>query len=199
MNFNFFFLIDIDIDNHLIFMRQVIFLQNLHIDIIETFLFEVFLYQQFCTVYQVGRNLISLYQSQLKLKIFPLRFLYSVIIDLRNTGTLFQADIQPRFIAIYLGNLNSYIRKQPLFPETLYSPGNIISRNFHRFPHSKPRKAYQDIIFIIFYPRYRYTGNLIFLGCSGIMYGRIIYRIGFRFCRCLRKCGLNDREEHSQQ
>ena len=135
MNLNLFFFIDINIDDNLIFMRKVIFLQNLYLCIFKAFFFKMLFYQHLSPVYDVRSDLITFYQSKLQLQIFPLRLFYSIIIDLRNTGALFQIDIQPYLRTIYLSYRNSDIRKQPLPPKTFYGSRNSVSGYFDRFPY----------------------------------------------------------------
>ena len=122
-----FVLIDININDHLAFFRQIVTLYNINVYILKTFAVKELLNNDLCTVHQVGSYLKTFLQTQLGFKVFPLSFLDTMIIYFRYTGTLFQLNFQPDLVTFNLGCQDFYIREQSVFPKTLYRCCNLTS------------------------------------------------------------------------
>ena len=80
-HFHLLLFIDVDIENDLIFVCDVIALQNLDVRILVSFVIEVFLRQEARPVDDVGSNLSASQQSEFLFQVFPFRFLYAAVVD----------------------------------------------------------------------------------------------------------------------
>ena len=184
VNLDFLFLIDINVNDHLVFVGEVVGLLDIHLGIFEALLFEMFLDNRRGAVYDIGRYLVSFDQAQTHFQVFPFALFDTVIIDLRDTGLLFQLDFEPRFIAIGFGPFDNHIREESLPPKFLGGIGNSVTRDFNDLSHFETRIPDQHIIFIVGGSGNGNPGDLVFLGNCRIDDFRIIYGIEFLFGLC---------------
>ncbi len=84
--------VNVDIDNHLIFMRQILLKPDFDIGVAKTLFIEIFLGNIGGTVYDILGNLVTLHQLQTLLQILALTFLHSRIFHFRNTRLGAQVD-----------------------------------------------------------------------------------------------------------
>ena len=111
MDFGLFVLVDVDIYDHFTFMCDIVFLKDFDIHILKAFAIEELLDQRGRTIDQVRSHLVSFTQPQTGFQIFTFPLLDTMIVDFRNTRTLFQLDFQPNLISLYFSCQNLYIRE----------------------------------------------------------------------------------------
>ena len=163
MDLGLFILIDIDIHDHLAFIRGIVLLLDLDIHVLKAFAIEELLDHDLGTVHDVRCHLETFLQAQLRLQVLTLAFLDTVVIDLRDTRTLLQLDLQPNLVALDLRCQNLHIRKQAMFPKTLHCCSDLLSRYGNLIAYRQAREADQHKIIIILDTRNLYIRNLVFL------------------------------------
>ena len=87
-------LIDGDIEIHLILVGHIVALHDGNLSILVTLVVEILLGKNLGTVDHVRRNLIALQQTQFLLHVLTLALLQSDIVDIGNTRTDRQVDMQ---------------------------------------------------------------------------------------------------------
>ena len=100
MNFDFFALINVDVNQHFVVGRHIFTLHDINTCILESFFLEIALNDAFGPVYNIGSYLVSNVKvSKSCLNIFTLRLLYSGIGDTRDLGLRSEAKMQVYGIA----------------------------------------------------------------------------------------------------
>ena len=163
MDLGLFILIDIDIHDHLALVRGIVLLLDLNIHVLKAFAIEELLDHDLGTVHNVRRHLETFLQAQLRLQVLTLAFLDPVVIDLRDTRTLLQLDLQPNLVALDLRRQDLHIRKQAMFPKTLHCCSDLLSRYGNLIAYRQAREADQHKIIIILDTRNLYIRDLVFL------------------------------------
>ena len=102
-------LVDNDINNHLVAIVRIITLHNLHLRILESFVLKIVLGDEYRLVHHVRRNLISLDDTYLLLKVFTLAFLHALDVYSGNSRTHCQNDLQEHLVARNTVSLDPYI------------------------------------------------------------------------------------------
>ena len=204
MYLDFFFLVDVDVDNDLILVREVIFLIDGDFGILETLVVVIAFDEEFGPVDEVGGNLVAFYQAEALFKFFAFRLFYADVVDLRDAGALLQGNVEPHLVAGHLGYRNGNVGKEALFPKPLNGIGDGFAGNLDDIAHRKARISDDDKIFVIVGgSRHGNVGYLIFSGQGTIVDGRIVNRID-RSTR-LRELGhrrggkKKGKEKHDQQ
>ena len=100
-------------------------------------------------VHNVRRHLETFLQAQLRLQVLTLAFRDPVVIDLRDTRTLLQLDLQPNLVALDLRRQDLHIRKQAMFPKTLHCCSDLLSRYGNLIAYRQAREADQHKIIIL--------------------------------------------------
>ena len=85
-------LVDIDVENHLILVGYVVALQNLYLGVLVALLVEVSLCQCLGAVQDVRRDVAALHNTKLRLQVFALRLLQTIVVDGADTGAQSQGD-----------------------------------------------------------------------------------------------------------
>ena len=98
VNAHLLFLIHLHIKDHITLLRDVITLGNGNLGILETLIIEISLGQDLRTVNSIRCELTALEQTQLILHILTLTLLQTDIIDVRDTRTHGQVDMQVHMI-----------------------------------------------------------------------------------------------------
>ena len=111
VDFGLFVLVDIDINDHFAFVCDIVLLEDFNIHILKALAIEELLDQRSRTVDQVRSHLVSFPQTQTGFQILTLSLLDAMIVDFRNTRTLFQLDFQPNLIPLDFSCQNLYIRE----------------------------------------------------------------------------------------
>ena len=161
-------LVDIDIDNHLTFIRRIILLLDINLDILKALIIEETLDNRLRTVHHVRCNLITLPQSETSLQILTLTFLNTRIMHLRYTRPLFQLYFQPDLVALDFRGQDLDIREQTMFPEPLDRSCHLITRHRNLFADRQARKANQHKIIIVLHARDFDIRDLILFRGQGI-------------------------------
>ena len=184
LNFDFLFLVDVDVDDYLVFVGEVIGLPDVYLGILEALLLEMFLDDGGGTVDNVGGNLVTLHQPQTHLQIFALALLEAVVIDLRDTRLLLELNFDPRLVAIGLGQLDDHVGEEALPPEFLGSIGNGVTGNLDYLSHLEPRVTDEHIVLVVGCTGHGNTGNFVFLRNSRVDNFGVVYRVELLFILC---------------
>ena len=107
--FNFFLLVDIYINNHLVIVCYIVFLRNDDFCILKTFIIEVTFNQSFGTIHEVRGDLAAFDKAESCFKVLSFRLFHTVITNLRDTWPLRKIDFQPYFIAFYFLGRNLHV------------------------------------------------------------------------------------------
>ena len=127
MNLDFCMLVDVDVHNHLVFVREVFLKGNLDVGLAETFLIEIFLDNHFGTVHDILRNLIALHEVKTLLKVFALTFLHSGVNYLGNTRLSAQIEQKPNLVAGDFLDDKLSLGKQALTHQALHGGCHVVA------------------------------------------------------------------------
>ncbi|OQC03079.1 MAG: hypothetical protein BWX77_00856 [Bacteroidetes bacterium ADurb.Bin090] len=120
INLDFILFINIDINDDLILGFRIVALQYIDIGIFVAFAVVVFFDQYFCSVDDIGGNLIAHNHIQAGFKFLNLGFLHPIVIDFRNSGPGAENNAEPYFVAFYFVRYYFDIRKKAVPPKAFY-------------------------------------------------------------------------------
>ena len=142
-------LVHIHIQNDSVWSAGIIARHYVNLRILITFLIEVFLCQNLGTVDHIGCELIILYQTQFLFQVLTLVLLYTVVVDLRNSGARGQLDMQKYGIVSDAVCTDGHIAEQSVAPITLDGLGNLFAGKCDNLPHRQATEADKQFIIVI--------------------------------------------------
>ena len=138
MNLYLFVLVDVDVDNHFVFLADVRSQSDVDCYVAEALLLEKCSDDIFCSVDDVLGNLVARHQAEALFQFLFFTLFATSVVDFRDTRLLAQVEHEPRFVAVDFFNANLNFREQSLAPEAFGRIGDVIARNFH---HVTDRQA----------------------------------------------------------
>ena len=148
VNLCFLLLIHHYVEDDMILFCHILALVDLDIGILKAFIVEIFLGQNLSTVYHVRSQLSTFHHTQLLLHILTLALLQTDIVDIGDTWTYRQIDVQIEFITHNRVGSHSHLREQAMLPIAFYRIGNIITRHFYLLAYRQARDTGEYIVFI---------------------------------------------------
>ncbi len=131
IHFNFFFLIDINIENNAVILGGIVALNNIYFSIQKSFCEENIFNSTFGIVYLVIGYLATFQQQYFFGDIILFWFWNTEKIDIRESRALLEVDFQPDIISFDFLCSNFHIGKQSLLPKFFNGICNGFARNFH--------------------------------------------------------------------
>ena len=92
------FLVDDDIDDHMILLCDIFTLHDLNLCILESFVIKVLFGKDFRTVERIGVSTHTLQQTEFLFHVLTLRLLQSYVVDGRDTWTGGECDVQVNLV-----------------------------------------------------------------------------------------------------
>ena len=195
VHFDFFVLVNYDVNNHLVFVAEVLALHNVHVGILEAFVVEIVLNNQLGTVGNVHVHLVAFHQAEALLKVFALAFFHAFVVDLRYAGLLAKLKFEPSLVVVDFFDVDFHLREQTLTPQALSCVGDVVARDFHHLTNGKARIAHHDVVLVVVDARHLYAGYFVFLGhaCEDNLW--VVDSVVSHLCECV---GCRHTHNHCQ-
>ena len=140
---------DVHVHDHLAVFPRILTLHDVHLHVLEALAIEIFLDERLCAIHHIGRDLMALAQTELCLEVFAFALFHAVIVDLRDTWALLQADLEPHLIALDASGQDLHVRKQPMLPEAPHRVRDLIARDRHLVANREAGEADEDEIVVV--------------------------------------------------
>ena len=154
------FLVDFDIENHLILASYVVTLNNINLGILVSLIVEILLGQNLSTVNHVGRNLCTTHNAQLTFHIVTFRLLQTIVVDSADTRTGSQMYAEIDFLVDNRVGCDGNLRKQTMLPITLNGFSNFSAWHVNNLSDAQSRQSCQYIVLIAFNSFHGQSANL---------------------------------------
>ena len=167
-NLHLLFLVDIDIENHLVLACHVIALTDIDLHILEALVLKVLTSQNLSTVSNILCQRHTLGHTQLRLHVLALALLDAIVVNLADTRTQGQVDAE-----IDLGiddgvGCDADFREQTMLPIALHGLGNLATWDVNHLSHRQSGEVGQHIVLITFDTFDGQTCNLTLARGAGI-------------------------------
>ena len=166
------FLVDIDVEYHLVLGSNVVALLYVYLGILVSLLVEILLGQYLSPVYHVRRDLASGHDAQPCLEVFALRLLQAVVVDGAHPGPDRQVEAQVDLGAHNGVDRDGNIREQAVPPIALHRLSYLRAGHCHALAHRQARDAREDIVLVALYPLDGEPSYLARARCAGVRYLR---------------------------
>ena len=161
-------LVNVDVHDCFVFVRQVFVKVDVHSHITETLVLIVFQHNNLGTVYDILRYLIAFDKIQTFLQVFDFAFFRAMISHLSDTGLSTQYYFKPCLVAGGLYEFDAGLGKESLTHEVFHSARNVVAWNRHSFTHFEVGIAEDTLIVVVGSAFYFYACNLVSAWHGGI-------------------------------
>ena len=149
VDFDFVVLVDVNVDDHFIGVREVIGEVYLHYRVAETLVGVVFLDDAFGAVDDVLRDLVAFHQLESFFEVLLLTFFHPVVVDFGDSRLLTQVECQISLVPDHFVDRDLHFREKALTPEAFGRIGDFSTWNGDEISDFEPGVANDDIVFII--------------------------------------------------
>jgi len=169
--------VDVDGQHGMVFLAEVGLLRDGDDGVLEAFLVVVLLDDLLGAVDDVGGQLLSLHHSEPLSQVFLLAALGTVEPQLRHSGLLLEADVQPYLVAGDLVDVDLHLGVESLAPEALHGVGDVLARNLDLVADGQTGVTDHHIVVSGLDSGGPDAGDLVGLGQRRVYHFRVVHRI----------------------